>query len=503
MLRFNSRMNRSLTRRFFLSSAMSAIAVSAQAGAPAKSLRPQLRPDGLGKRTAPEAEALIRAAKLGGEVDFAVVDIATGKTLESRGAEEGLPPASVAKAVTAMYALDTLGQNYRFRTRLVAVGPIVDGVIEGDLVLAGGGDPSLDTNALAQMAADLKAAGIRAVTGKFRVWSGALPYTPEIDDTQPDHVGYNPALSGLNLNFNRVHFQWKRAGGGHSVTMDARSDKYRPEVQVARMSVVNRSLPVYTHRDGGDHDIWTVAHSALGNGGARWLPVRHPANYTAEVFMTFARAQGLRLDAGAAATARPEGTALVTHRSDSLRDILRGMLKYSTNITAELVGLTASANRMGKVASLAASAREMTRWASDELGLTDARFVDHSGLGDRSRISAGSLAAALARVHRDGEIGPLLKDIPMRHANGQIDRAHPVKVQAKTGTLIFVSSLAGYATAPDGTTLAFAIFAADARQRATIDRASQVTAPGARSWNRRAKRLQQALIERWTLTYSG
>ncbi|QYX56796.1 D-alanyl-D-alanine carboxypeptidase/D-alanyl-D-alanine-endopeptidase [Roseovarius sp. SCSIO 43702] len=494
----------SFTRRAFLSSALSAVATGALADAPATSLRPRARPDTLGKVEAPEAATLIREAKLGGRVGFAVVDVETGGLLETRAGEEGLPPASVAKVVTALYALKVLGPNHRFRTRLIAAGPIVDGVIEGDLVLAGGGDPTLDTNALAQMAADLKAAGIRSVTGRFRTWSGALPYAPEIDTTQPDHVGYNPAVSGLNLNFNRVHFEWKRQGSDYTVTMDARSAKYRPEVRMARMRVVGREMPVYTYANGGDHDNWTVARGALGGGGSRWLPTRHPANYSAEVFQYFARAQGITLERGPEPEAEPEGTALVTHESEELRGILRDMLKYSTNITAELVGLAATGKRVGDVGSLASSGAEMTAWAREELGLSDAAiFVDHSGLGDRSRVTPTGLARALARAHREGEIGPILKDIPLRNADGSPDPTHPVKVQAKTGTLIFVSALAGYATAQDGTVLAFAIFAADEKTRAGIDRATQTTAPGSRSWNKRAKRLQQALIERWALTYTG
>ena len=87
-----------------------------------------------------------------------------------------LAPASVTKAVTALYALDTLGRGHRFATRLLAAGPVEDGVLRGDLVLAGGGDPTLDTDALADMAAGLKRAGVREVTGAFRVWGGAVPY---------------------------------------------------------------------------------------------------------------------------------------------------------------------------------------------------------------------------------------------------------------------------------------------------------------------------------------
>ncbi len=499
-------MTRVYSRRMFLGSALSAVAAVAEAGAPTVSLRPVLRPETLGNRARPvarDAQSLVQAAELGGTVGYAVVDLKSGRELEALNGSRGLPPASVTKAVTAMYALDALGANFRFRTKLIATGPISNGVINGDLILSGGGDPTLDTNALAGMAANLKAAGIRAVTGRFRVFGDALPNASVIDASQPEHVSYNPALSGLNLNFNRVHFQWVRAGNGYTVTMDARSDKYRPEVRVARMQIADRKVPVYTYRNGGDHDQWTVARGALGKSGTRWLPVRHPEIYAAEVFETFARSQGIKLRRGKALKTAPRGTELVTHRSAALSVIIQGMLKHSTNITAELVGMTASVKRQGKVASLAGSAREMTGWAQRELGLTGAKFVDHSGLGDASRITAASLARALARAQSNGVIRPLLKPIPMRSKDGKVDKSHPVKVQAKTGTLLFVSALAGYARAPDGTELAFAFFAANEGKRSRVDRSSGENVPGSRSWNKRAKRLQQALIERWAATYGG
>jgi len=501
VLRFISGMDKQLSRRFFMATALGAISTGAWAGAPPVSLRPVARPNGLNTLAAPQAEALIDAANLGGEVDFALMDVKTGVLLESRAAPAGLPPASVTKALTALYALDSLGAGYRFATRLVATGPLENGVLKGDLVLAGGGDPTLDTNALAQMASDLKDAGVRDVRGAFKVWGGALPYERVIDHTQPEHVGYNPSVSGLNLNFNRVHFEWKRGGNGYSFSMDARSDRYRPAVTVARMAIAGRDAPVYTYRDGGDHDAWTVAQGALGSSGSRWLPVRKPEAYAAEVFAGFARAHGIALTLGSGLRNPPQGRTLATHHSGPLRDILRDMLKYSNNLTAELVGLTATAARVGKAVSLTASAQEMSRWSRSVLGVQSAKLVDHSGLSDQSSLNAQAMARVLARVHGDRQLQPILKDIPLRDEAGRVNRGHPVKVAAKTGTLYFVSSLAGYMTAPDGTELAFAIFCANQGKRAAINRRAAGRPPGSASWNRRAKGLQQALIERWGLVY--
>jgi len=150
----------------------------------------------------------------------------------------------------------------------------------------------------------------------------------------------------------------------------------------------------------------------------------------------------------------------VTHHSAPLDSILRDMLEYSTNITAELVGLTATAQRQGRALPLSASAQAMSAWATEALGMTGADLRDHSGLSDRSRLAAGALAQGLARAGRTGLLRPLLREYRLRDANGRMDPDHPVKVVAKTGTLYFVSGLAGYVETPQGTDLTFAIFTA-------------------------------------------
>ncbi|MGI3210484.1 D-alanyl-D-alanine carboxypeptidase/D-alanyl-D-alanine endopeptidase [Roseovarius tibetensis] len=497
-------MTRYVSRRLFLGTALSAIAGgAAMADAPAVSLRPVARPAGGAARRAPGAESLIDRARLSGRVGFAVAEAETGRVLEQHDGATGLPPASVTKAITALYALDTLGSDYRFATRLIATGVLDKGVLKGDLVLAGGGDPTLDTRALASLAEGMKAAGMHALDGRFLVWGGAVPFKRAIDERQPEHVGYNPALSGLNLNFNRVHFEWKRAGGTYEVSMDARAGRYRPDVTVAQMQVADRRGPVYTYEDAGERDDWSVARGALGSGGARWLPVRKPELYTAEVFATLARSHGIALGTAEVVDDLPKGSVFVTHHSAPLDSILRDMLEYSTNITAELVGMTATAQRQGRALPLERSAQAMSAWAADDLGMSGTDLRDHSGLSDRSRLTAASTAQGLARARDAGLLRPLLREHRMRDANGRVDRNHPLEVLAKTGTLYFVSGLAGYVTTPQGADLTFAIFASSDSLRDGIDPSRDERPPGARGWNRRAKDLQQALIERWSVVHGG
>ena len=497
------------TRRFVLGGlAALASTQSALANPPASSLRPQLRGQASANaraRRASQPEKLLESTGITGAVGWAVADVKTGLRLEAVEGETGLPPASVAKALTALYALEVLGGEYRFKTRLLATGPVQNGVLKGDLILAGGGDPTLNTDGLAVMAGKLKEKGIREVRGAFRVYDGMLPYTRSIDEDQPDQVGYSPAVAGIALNYNRVHFEWKRAASGYAVAMDARTERYRPQVEMAVMRVVNRSMPVYTYKNTGNKDSWTVASKQLGNGGARWLPVRRPADYAGDVFRTLARSHGIVLKPAKVSRTLPAGaTTLAEQSSGKLWTILRDMLKYSNNMTAEMVGMTASAERLGKSpASLKASALQMSRWAAQRYGMKDTRLVDHSGLGDASRMTPDDLVGALVEVRRRGILRPLLKPIPIRDSKGRVVRGHPVKVNAKTGTLNFVSGLGGYMTTADGTELAFAIFAADTQTRSKIKRDQRERPSGARSWNGRARAFQQKLIARWSSVYGS
>ncbi len=494
-------MTKGFSRRVFLGMAAAGLAAPVSANAPSRSLRPVLRPSGVSARELPGIEALLRDAGVGGKLSVAVARVGTGEVLESYGAQSAQPPASVAKALTALYALAYLGSSHRFQTKVVATGPISNGIVQGDLVLRGGGDPTLDTDGLADLARTLKAAGVRGITGKFLVWGGAMVQVARIDSKQPVHAGYNPAVSGLSLNYNRVHFEWKRSASGYVTSMDARTNKYRPAVGVAKMKISNRDLPVYTYKSVGKEDHWTVARSALANGGARWLPVRQPELYAGDVFRTMARSHGIQLKAPKVSKSPPFGTVIATHQSPELRVILKGMLKYSTNITAEMVGMAASHARGAQVGSLKSSANAMNAWAKDALGMSNAKLVDHSGLGEASRMRADELAMVLARARQHAVLKPILKDISLRDGNGRVNKGHSLSVKAKTGTLHFVSALAGYISGPGNTELAFAIFGADVDARKRLIGPDRERPKGSRTFNSRSKKLQQRLIERWGAVY--
>lgn len=489
-----------LTRRGMIGGVLAGWGARAFAEAPVISPLPHRRPGGLPTATGvasagPSAEALIAEAKLGGEVAFVLADMKTGAVLAERQGNRRMPPASTAKAITALYALAHLGAGYRFSTRILATGPVSQGRVMGDLILAGGGDPTLSTDQLGDMAAALAGAGVRSVAGRFYVWAGALPYLPRIDAAQPDWMGYNPAVAGLNLNFNRVNFRWKPAGSGYETSFDAEGARFVPPVYVARMKVVARDVPIYTYAQSGTTEEWTVAQAALGKGGSRWLPVRRPDLYAGDVFQTLVRAHGIDLPAPEVLADLPEAAELIGHASPPLPELLRDMLKYSTNMTAETVGMAASLRR--GVANYAGSAAAMGDWLRGGMGGAEAHFVDHSGLGGASRVSAADMAAALRQLGPVAGLGSLLKPVKFKDASDLGGARAPQRVVAKTGTLNFVSGLVGYLTTAAGEERVFAIYAADIERRDAVPLADREQPPGASGWAKRARRMQLRLLGSW------
>jgi D-alanyl-D-alanine carboxypeptidase/D-alanyl-D-alanine-endopeptidase (penicillin-binding protein 4) len=163
------------------------------------------------------------------------------------------------------------------------------------------------------------------------------------------------------------------------------------------------------------------------------------------------------------------------------------MLRHSTNITAEALGLAASG-----AGGLPESGARMSAWLRATHGV-DSQFVDHSGLGGASRISAAAMAGAL---RRSAWLGDLMRPFP----TGEKGRPGP-QVRAKTGTLNFVSGLAGFVDTPRP--LVFAIFAADTARRDSLSDSERERPRGGPEWTRRARAMQGQLIERWAALYGA
>ena len=471
-----------LNRRQWLAGALALAALPAPALADPPWLRPAPRP----LRAGPGPEALLREAALGGETGWLVVDLDSGRMLDARVPDQPFAPASTLKAVTALYAIDRLGGNFRFATRVLS---------EGDrLILVGQGDPVLDTEALADLARQAAAAGL-APPASFLVWpSWPEAEIPRIDPAQSVWLPYNPAISGLNLNFNRVHLDW-RGGATPVLVLEARGARLSPRAYTIAIRAVARPTPLFTYDDSGVREEWTVAAGALRQPGGRWLPVRRPALYAGDVFQTLARAEGLALPAPAPGRAGMGAREVARHDSPPLDQIVAGMLEFSTNLTAEVLGLRASG-----AADPAASGAAMAAWLRGQGISGDFGFADHSGLSPGSRVTPAMMVALLAGPGRRLALRDRLATPDAVSADGRRGAYPPgISIHAKTGTLNFVSNLVGYLDGPYGRRLGFAIFCADpARREASL---GQELPAGVATWTTRARHLQTGLLTHWAARF--
>ena len=430
----------------------------------------------------PRPGDLIAGAGLDAEIDYAVFDSA-GTLLEARGADKPVAPASTLKVLTTLYALDRLGAEARFQTRVMRRGD--------DLILYGGGDPTLDSDGLARLAELTATNWTGAAPKRFLVYGGALPSVAEIAPEQADHLAYNPAISGMMLNFNRVHLSWQ--AGGEGMSLQARAIRNTPKAYTIRAAAVGQG-PLFSWREEGGTEIWSVNRAGLRRAGSRWLPVRRPELYAGDVFQTLCRAQGLVLPAPEVVAAEPVGAvALASIDSPPLRDMLRDMMEYSTNLTAEVMGLQASG-----AGDLTASARAMQDWAEAQ-GITGLDLRDHSGISGETRVTARAMAQVIASMGGRADLRGLMKHVGLQDARGKA-RDGDLRLEAKTGTLNFVSNLAGYGSLTGHGEVIFAIFIGDMARRAATE--GQELPAGVVTWTHRAKHLQQQLVDAWVRRYA-
>lgn len=441
-----------------------------------------------------DAQSLIRQHGFSpADVGFLLFDPADGRTVAAHRPDAAFIPASVAKVPAAMAALSLLGPDWRFATQLLATGPVQGGILAGDLILRGGGDPTLDSTGLTVLAQELSRQGIRGIRGRFLYDATALPSLTEIEPDQPYGAGYNTGISALSVNFNRVQVTWTRRNGAIAAQTWSVSDTGRLPIDGVTLNAVPRPGTL-TPVPSPAGENWRVGFPATGEKGAFWMPVRHPDAVTAGLFHRIAGMSGIVLPPPRPGAAPASARLLARRDSPPLAVIAAGVLRYSNNLSAELVGL-AAAGRLGPPpASLSQAGGAIAGWLQARAPGTDWRgfvLANASGLTVRSRVTPRQMAAIL-RV--GGE--PLYALLP-----GQDEGKATPNAQAKSGTMAYAKGLAGVLTTTGGRRLGFALFIADDGRRQALDRSADravpAMPPAARDWLARARRLESALLASW------
>lgn len=463
----------------------------------------------------PQTEAeMIQAARLEADhLGYVVFDAATGRRLASRNVDEPFIPASVAKVPMAVAALGILGPDHQFETGLYATGGVAGPILKGDLYLRGGGDPYLMTEDLAAFVQALRGRGITRVNGRFFYDALWLADAEQIDPVQPDAAQYNPGLSALSLNFNRIAFAWDRSLEPPSLLAysESRHGSLGVDGIVFGPSPALLAPGVVLVRPGGQTgEAWAFSPQ-LEKSGRTWLPLRRPAPIAAQIFRTLAAAEGIELPATQPGRTPDAAEKLWSSLSPPLSELVRTTLRFSNNMGAELIGLAAARRLVGRPQSLDQASHTVSQWLKEQIPGADWKgfnLANFSGLSSESRVSPAQLAAilAFAAKQRYGfeDFYSLLPakpwDLDDDDTKGRKDAGPPVELHAKTGTVAYGCGLAGFIDKIDRR-LGFVVFVSDSDARQAFDASNQVrvlTLPReAKAWLRRSRNLERSLVVKW------
>jgi D-alanyl-D-alanine carboxypeptidase/D-alanyl-D-alanine-endopeptidase (penicillin-binding protein 4) len=396
---------------------------------------------------------------------IAIVD-SQGRPLFVRREHHPSTPASTFKLLVAVTALQTLGPDYRFETRLESAAAPNGNTINGDLYLVGDGDPSLTADQLRGGIGTIARAGITDITGGVvadATLFGAREINPawEPDDLQYDYAAGTSALS-IDEGTVELHVVPGSIGAPARVEVRPPSDVVRIRGGVLTGYQTTLSIDRAAERN----DFAFDGHIAVDAEQSFYRPVIDQPLYVAGVANGMLRARNITVAAPVrTGVAPPDATVLWTHRSAPLRTLLNHMLFVSDNHYAEqlLRAVGAHGGTVGTESTGATIERAVfARLGAPADGL---HIVDGSGLAPTDRVSPLGLATLLARAQLDptGEI--LFHDLPRVGIEGTVSH-HDLttalgKARAKSGHISDVDALAGYVDTRRHGRVAFAILVND------------------------------------------
>jgi len=427
----------------------------------------------------------------GADWGISVISLSSGRTVYARHADQLFQPASTAKLFTAAVTLAELGPDYRIPTRVLAGGEIRNGQLDGPLILYGMGDPTLGADFATaqwpdQLATQLAAQGLHHVHGDLIAdatyfASPAMGTGWEAIDLQS---WFAVPATALSVQENQVDLTVSPAAAeGAPATLSFTPSGAIPSiVNEITTSAVRSRNDVNLYRAPGDGVLYAFGNIAAKSTAQNYkLAVPDPARFAGELLQQALARHGIQLDGklvslhwprrDTALPAQPRTLAEVL--SPPVGDILGRGLKRSQNLYLQNLLLLS-----GVKAQIDAEQREGSqgfvtseRWGIralhqllEQIGITPATSIieEGTGLSRRNLTTPNAMARLLTYLASQPYAATLQEALPIAGVDGTLQwrmRNTPAEnnVHAKTGSMSFVHSLAGYVTTSDGERLAFAI----------------------------------------------
>ena len=421
----------------------------------------------------PEVEAALARAKVPRDALSAIVvdaaPPANGKAapLLSYRANASVNPASVMKLVTTYAGLELLGPAYTWATPVFVDGSINNGVLTGNLVIQGKGDPKLVLERLWLLLRRVQGLGIKTITGDILLDRSAFtisPQNPADFDGEPLRP-YNAAPDALLVNFKSVVMTFVPNPGAGAASVSFEPPLANVQMQASVPLAAGKTAA--TLSECGDYraalqadfsDPFRISFKGIypaGCGEKVW-PVAYadPASYAERAIAGLWAEMGGKLE-GRVREGRAPANAKPTLEMTSppLAEVMRDINKFSNNVMAQQLFLTLSLNP--GPASLEASRNVLQAWWRERFGAQDLPVLDNgSGLSRQERITPQALARMLQTAYVSGAMPELMASLPITGIDGTLRRSKSRVSQGwahlKTGSLRDASALAGYVHTPSG-----------------------------------------------------
>ena len=401
-----------------------------------------------------------------------VQDVALEAPRIAHNAAAPMNPASTVKLLTTYAGLELLGPSFTWKTEAWADGALRGDVLEGDLVLRGGGDPRLTIENFWLLLRALRARGLREIRGDLvldRSYFAAAPYDPGRFDNEPARA-YNVGPDALLVNFKAIRFHFVPDPGSRSVRVV--SEPHPAQLEL-RASVALSDAPCGDWRSQirarFESNDASARASFEGNypaacGENTWnVALLSHSSYVWGMFRELWEELGGTFRGGVRdGVAGPGARLLYSAESPPLSEVIRDINKFSNNVMARQLVLTLSAETLHVPGDDARSAEVVRAWLLGKgLPAQEVVIENGAGLSRDDRISAASLGKMLVAAWRSPVMSELVASMPLVATDGTMRRRlrdAPVAGQAhvKTGSLAGVRAVAGYVLARDGRRYALA-----------------------------------------------
>ena len=426
---------------------------------------------------APVAQT-IRARRLPlGAVSFAIIDPDSGRLIAGLNVDTPRSPASTVKVVTTFASLDLLGPAYVWHTRALVHGAIKNGVLDGDLVLQGGGDPYMTLERWWSFAGSLRAKGLKSIHGDIVIDNTAFSLPAEDPaefDGRPNR-SYNVLPDALMVNFQSVEFRVVPNEDMHRVDVVATPAPSNLVIENhiglasgrCRAAAGRVDFEVASAR--WDRVVFSGALSPTCAPRSFARVLLRPADYAFGTFVTLWRELGGEFDGRLRIEPTPtDAQAYLNFDSLTLGEVVRLTNKYSSNLMARHLLLTLGEDRFGLPATQGKGAAALAEWSRERgLSLQDVAIDNGSGLSRTTHISVLQLGAVLSAAYRSRYAPEFMASLPLAGIDGTLHArmkdAPAGSVRLKTGHLDGVSGVAGYVTTPAGKTFVLVSLVNDRR----------------------------------------